>query len=392
MNEYYGKLAGEQDALSSFGLAHGTPRPPPTWAQGWLDTTRKNGTKNLTIPSMREKRAFDPLTLGALGMGAKAMLPWLGKAALGGAASHVGGNIIQKGLRKMMPQLAQRQMASGITHGLENKTMHPVMQRLLSRGLGPEYLAPYQTGQAISKQVAGMPAAKREAYLRQASGVIGESKHMSKAPIAGAIPGAVETAGKKPSGFWHRLIPTAAAGTKFEDLPRWQRAIPTAVGLPLTIAEPGLAGHVAINKIREHIGHSDTGRSFMANELAQGARGKELPGWKKNLMEFGLSPATTDPRNIGLAANKEYGDWHGRVNQWAAEHGHGPVPLPGAGQVADFAEGIHNRLKAKQPPPANSPSPEAPAPSHGVLGKALLAGGGMYALNKAIQPDEEVRR
>jgi hypothetical protein len=155
MNEYYGKLAGEQDALSSFGLAHGTPRPPPTWAQGWLDTTRKNGTKNLTIPSMREKRAFDPLTLGALGMGAKAMLPWLGKAALGGAASHVGGNIIQKGLRKIMPQLAQRQMASGITHGLENKTMHPVMQRLLSRGLGPEYLAPYQTGQAISKQVAG---------------------------------------------------------------------------------------------------------------------------------------------------------------------------------------------------------------------------------------------
>jgi len=390
MNEYYSKLAGEDDALSAFGLAHGTPRPPPTWAQDWLESARKNGTKNLTIPSMREKRAFDPLTVGALGLGAKAVLPWLGKAAIGGAVSHVGGNLIQKGLRRWAPGLSQRQMASGITHGLENKTMHPVLQRLISRGLGAEYLAPYHTGQAISKQIAGMPAGQREAYLHHASNIIGESKHMSKAPIAGAIPAALETSGKKPAGWFHRMLPTAAAGTEFKDLPLWQRAIPTAMGVPAALVDPSIAGHVAINKIRESVGHSDTGKAFLANELAQGARGKELPGWQKHLMELGLSPATTDPRNIGLAANKEYGDMHNRVNQWAAEHGHGPVSLPGAGQVTDFAEGVYNRLKTKPlpdvPPPAASPE------NNGNLGRLLLAGGGLYALNKATQPDEDERR
>jgi len=46
--------AGRDDALSSFGLAHGTPLPPPSWAQRWLGETSKNGTKRVTIPSMSQ--------------------------------------------------------------------------------------------------------------------------------------------------------------------------------------------------------------------------------------------------------------------------------------------------------------------------------------------------
>jgi len=48
------KAAGEADALSSFGLAHGTPLPPPSWAQRWLGESSKNGTKKVTIPSMSQ--------------------------------------------------------------------------------------------------------------------------------------------------------------------------------------------------------------------------------------------------------------------------------------------------------------------------------------------------
>ena len=49
------KSAGEADALSSFGLAHGTPLPPPSWAQRWLSESSKNGTKKVTIPSMSQE-------------------------------------------------------------------------------------------------------------------------------------------------------------------------------------------------------------------------------------------------------------------------------------------------------------------------------------------------
>jgi len=48
------KAAGEADARSAFGLSHGTPQPPPSWAQRWLEEPSKNGTKKVTIPSMSQ--------------------------------------------------------------------------------------------------------------------------------------------------------------------------------------------------------------------------------------------------------------------------------------------------------------------------------------------------
>lgn len=49
------KAAGEADALSAFGLAHGTPQPPPSWAQRWLEDKPRNGSKKVTIPSMSQE-------------------------------------------------------------------------------------------------------------------------------------------------------------------------------------------------------------------------------------------------------------------------------------------------------------------------------------------------
>lgn len=38
------KQAGQEDALSAFGLLHLTSKPPPTWAHG----------RKVTIPSMQQ--------------------------------------------------------------------------------------------------------------------------------------------------------------------------------------------------------------------------------------------------------------------------------------------------------------------------------------------------
>ena len=381
MNRYYSKQAGEEDACSRFGLQNGTPRPPPTWAQEWLEGARKSGTKNLTIPSMREKRAFDPLTIGALGMGGMKLL---GHGLVGGALSHFGGNLLQKGVRKFLPGMAERMMASGMTHGREGRQMHPVVERMLSRGLGAESLAPYHAGVAMGKQPEGMTPAQRENFLSTGGRIIKGTEHLSKAPIVGDIPGAVEKA-KKP-GLFHKLIPTSAAGSKFEDLPAWQRAIPTAVGGAAAIAEPGLGVHFAINKARESISKSDFGKGILAKELAQGARGVAHPTWRKHLLETVLSPGVTIPREIGVAMNKEYGKGVGRLNELAAERGHGPLPLPGAAEVTNFAEGVHNKLKAKRPPVV--PQAAAAGPGGG-LSKMLMLGGGMYALNRALSNDDQ---
>lgn len=391
MNEYYSKLAGEEDALSAFGLAHGTPRPPPTWAQSWLETARKHGTKNLTIPSMSEKRAFiGTALLGGLGL--KALMGGLaGKAAIAGgtgAGLHIGSNLLQKGIRRFMPNLGQKQFASGLAHGMEGRKLHPIMESAIRLGAGPEYLAQYELGQRAAKQVAGLPPGQRDAYLRQAGGILGETKHLSKAPIAGDMPGGIARQQAGEHGFVHKhLLPTVASNA---ETPFWQKAVAPVAALGASIAAPHVAPQFAVNAIRDRIARSSVGRKFMANELAQGGRGIEPSATRKHLTDLFISPAANAPREIGLAANKEYGDWHNRINQWAAEHGHGPVPLPGAGQVTDFAEGVYNRLNTKPlpdvPPPAASPE------NSGALGRMLLAGGGLYALNKATQPDEEGQR
>lgn len=49
------RAAGEADARSTFGLTHGTPQPPPPWAQRWLEEPRSKGTKAVTIPSMVQR-------------------------------------------------------------------------------------------------------------------------------------------------------------------------------------------------------------------------------------------------------------------------------------------------------------------------------------------------
>lgn len=53
MNEL-ARQSGERAALNAFGLAHGTPAPPPSWSQEWLRLPRERVAGNITIPSMRE--------------------------------------------------------------------------------------------------------------------------------------------------------------------------------------------------------------------------------------------------------------------------------------------------------------------------------------------------
>jgi hypothetical protein len=48
------RAAGEVDALSAFGLAHGTPKPPPTWAQRWL-SAEGSPSRKVTIPSVSQE-------------------------------------------------------------------------------------------------------------------------------------------------------------------------------------------------------------------------------------------------------------------------------------------------------------------------------------------------
>lgn len=389
MNELM-KAAGERDALSAFNLAHGTPRPPPSWAQEWLEGTRKSGTKQLTIPSMREKKAFEPLSMAALGLGAKAFLATAaGKALLGagtGAGLHVGSNLLQKAITRFRPDLAQKQFASGLAHGMSGRKLHPVQQSAIRLVAGPEYLAQYDMGQAAAKQMVGLSPEKQQAYLRHAGTALKETKHISKAPIVDSIPGGIDSYQAKDHGFVHKhLLKTVPADAK---TPTWQKAVVPVAAMGAAAMNPAAALHwgpqLAVNAIRDRVSKSSLGRKFMANELAQGARGKEISPLRKRMTDLFISPAANAPREIGLAAHKEYADIQGRANNWLADRGHGPAPFPEAKKIVDYAEGVAGRMGKKTPPSAPAAGPE----SGGNLGRALMLGGGLYALRNRLQDDQ----
>lgn len=368
MNEYYSKLAGEEDALSTFGLAHGTPRPPPLWAQEWLESARKNGTKNLTIPSMREKKAFfDPMTL-----------------ALGGAL-HVGSNLAQKIIRKTAwgKRLEQSQFASGLRHGVDGKQLHPVTEKVLRFGLGPEALAPYEAGHATAKQIQHLPPDQWETALRHGGSALGETKHLSGAPLIRAAPGGIERFLKGEQGFMEKHLTSIPKGQK---VPLRERLIAPALGAATIFGAPHAAAQIFVNKGRDYLAKK-FGPRWTAKEIAAGARGQEIGPVRRALTDYVVSPAANDPRDIGLAAHREYQDAQKGVNKFLADRGHGPIPLPGADAAVNYAEGVAERLKKKPPTPAAA----APAPEQthsGALTGALLAGGGMYALHNRDREEE----
>jgi hypothetical protein len=318
---------------------------------------------------MKEKKAFfDPLTL-----------------AIGGGL-HVGANIGQKILRRtnVGKRMEQSQFASGLAHSLQGKKLHPATENVMRYGLGPESLAHYEAGHAVGKQLAGLSPDKRAAALRQMGSALGESSHMVGAPMFRSMPGGIERFLKGQPGWMERNL-TAVPATG--ETPLHQRLIAPALGVAAVAAAPHTAPQFIVNALRDRILKSRVGRSFAIKELAQGARGKTVSPLRRGLTDLFLSPAANDPRDIGLAANKEYGDIQRKVNEMAAARGHGPVPLPGAEQIADFAENVHARLNKK---PSASAIPAAPIPKDTGSGltNALLAGGGLYALHNRLQDDE----
>lgn len=362
MNELM-KAAGERDALSAFNLAHGTPRPPPSWAQEWLEGTRKSGTKHLTIPSMREKKAF------------------LGSLLLGGGL-HLGANLGQKILRKtnLGKRIEQSQFASGLRHGFEGKQLHPATDKVMRFGLGPEALAHYEAGQAAAKELVAIAPENRAAALKRMGGMLGETEHLSKAPMIRSAPGGIERFLKGEKGFMDKHLTAVPQG---QQVPLHERLVAPALGAATLFAAPHAAIQLGVNKGRDFLAKK-FGPAWTAKELAAGARGQTISPLRRAATDYVISPAANDPRDIGLAAHKEYQGAQQGINKYLIDRGHKPVNLPGPDAIVDYAEGVGERLK-KRPTPTQAPT-AAPA-NRGGLGTALMLGGGLYTLRNRLQDD-----
>ena len=374
------------DPLAQFKLKLNKSVPPETWSHG----------RKVTKPSMTsEKVAFDPITAGTF------------------LAGHVLPNLAYKAYKKSPwgKNTEENQVALGIQHALEGREISPAYREFIHNTLGPESLAAYETGHLTGRNVGGRSELERMVRMKGVGKFVSELPNTSKAPIAGALPGAItrvlENGPDKGLNLWKHL-PTSELGAKRSLL---SRVIPNAAALGA-----GVAGAMSGNPLGSHL---VTG--YLGSNILRRLTALKLPGMSESLAEkwtkrglmkgftepipktragralnavkdFGaealISPAINEPYHIGQAMQKDYNQVGAKaINKAGRALGFNKKIAPTTGQLASFAQNVYNRANA-----ARTPTTPTAAAGMGGLGKAMLLGGGLYALNQAMSPPHERRR
>lgn len=378
------------DPLAQFKLKLNKSHPPETWAHG-LDALK------VTKPSMTSEKVafFDPVSLAT------------------SLAGHVVPNWGYMGYRNSRwgKNTEENQMALGIQHALQGRTIEPGFREYLQNHMGPEFLASYEAGHQLGNVAGGRNELERMARMKTVGSVLEGLPHLSKAPIARSAPAAIqrvlEGSGGKGLDLW-RFLPTSEVGAKRGLLSRVLPTVATAgtAAAALASGNPwvahGALGTLGSNAVRRLMTYKPPGFSqspaewFTARSLKSGFTdqapttmfGRAGRALKNFTMGSLVSPAAGDPHAIGQAMGKDYDAVIApKINAAANKMGFKGNVAPSRSAVANFADNVHKRVLAGKATPA-----AAPAQGMGGLGKALLLGGGLYALNQAMNPPQEKRR
>lgn len=228
--------------------------------------------------SNMEKRAVDPLTLGALGM-----------------ASHIGSNLLVKATHGT--QLARaaraRLLAKGIQSGIAGKP-----QSALNRAgqilLGPEMFLTEHAGRRLGSELSTMGRGRQVRALKKLRKVVAISPQLQHAPVfedvVGGINRTLENKLPKPGVPMNPSSLSQAAAYS---------AIPAAA-----ITEPSSLVHMGINIARKGVAESGPGQEFMKNRLVQGLRGYAPGGRSMAAVDTLVSPAALNAQRIGAKVNE----------------------------------------------------------------------------------------
>jgi len=227
----------------------------------------------------------------------------LGSLALG-AGLHMGSNALYKGFVRNTDRgrgFEAGQVATGYRHGLEGKKINPIARNVATYGVGPESLVNYDLGTELGKQLAPMGKGKRYRQLKKLRKNVAMSEHVRHAPMGESVVPAVNRILGNKQGFMDK-IPTVAAGAAPT---LGQRAVSAGIGAAAIAAEPHTAVHMGVNGIRNFVGRSKQGQTFMKEQFKQGLQHGNLSRPAQHAADLVISPAAFDTRRLGAAMRAE---------------------------------------------------------------------------------------
>jgi hypothetical protein len=221
-----------------------------------------------------EKTAIDPVTM-----------------LLGGAASHIGTNLVARKLHHspLLTSARSKGLGRGIREAIEGKP-RGFKSRATELLAGPDFTASEDIGRLLGSGLRNKSRGQQHRALkklRKATAMAPEDVR-SLPFFEDLVPG-INRALEAP-------LPRTG---RIEQLSRAQRAAPYLAAAPAAILEPGAAVHMGVNKLRSLAANSPLGKKFAKNSLIAGARESTLadrvmgalPGEAKtDVVRAGLSP------------------------------------------------------------------------------------------------------
>lgn len=252
----------------------------------------------------------------------------LGSLALG-AGLHAGANL---GFRTFRGTEAGKhfqagQMASGYNQALQGQKINPVARNVATFGVGPESMVPYDMGQALGGQMAGLGKGDQYRQLKKMRKNMAMTTHLKNAPGTSEVVPAINRILDQKKGFMDKL-PTVPIGAKPT---LGQNLMSGGLAAGAIAAEPHTAIHMGINATRDAIARDRipdfirtrlpgldkrfpnlanrlSGKKFMKDQFEAGVD-RGMPSPKATLAtDLAVSPAALDTRRIGSALAAEYKD------------------------------------------------------------------------------------
>lgn len=231
-------------------------------------------------------------------------------------AGHFGSNVLMGALRNspLMRRVEEGMMAAGLRHGIEGKSLHPIIKGIGNRVLGPEAFMPYELARKAGPGLAAIPEDMRNVGLQAAKQHVQSSPHLRNAPVVRSLPRAVERLSRQPDtssfeafqrsrdpGFLESLPTTSG---RFAD--SWKgTALDVASGVGLSALSPEHAGHFMANAGRRYLANRPEIANMGQKMLERGLAKQEPTPLARRSAETLLSPMFYAEQDLGRALGKD---------------------------------------------------------------------------------------
>lgn len=220
-------------------------------------------------------------------------------------AFHVVPNIIMKGVKSTHTghKILTSTFSAGITLGRQGKVINPITKQFMKYGVGPESLIEYEIGLKIGTDLQTLTPLEQEVYLQAFKQEIRSNlETLSEEEIAEArktpfVNTFIAYANNESYTFLEEIITKTSKEKNVSNIFAITMFLSTM--LLLAVIEPHILFQPVISFIREKVGTSSFGKTYLKNNFTKGVDGRISSKTNRAIIDLLVSPSALDTMRLG---------------------------------------------------------------------------------------------